>query len=381
MAFGHAVQMKLEDAGIRIGDSPSSDIIVHHDSAFNDILFKGTLGIGESYVKGKWDSPCLRDVLIRGIRAQVPLGTLNIPYRLLQLAHAFTNPEDASKAQKIADHYNTDNRLYQRMLGSEMAYTCAYFGRGAKTLDEAQRDKLQLICEKINLQPGQRVLDIGCGFGSYARFAASEFGTKVTGITISEQQLELGRERCAGLDNVELLFMNYLDLLKNYPPESFDHIVSLGMFEHVGPKNYVRFMEITKKLLKPNGLFLLHTISGEGYDPWINKYIFPGGVLPNIKQLAHAFRAVGFKKEDEHNFGFDYSRTLAFWRQNFNAAWPELRMSGKFGDVRTDEPDRFYRMWIFYLTSCEALFYTRNADLFQFVLSPNGVEGGYRSVR
>ncbi len=204
----HALTMNLEAVGVTVGKDDSCDVVIKDDSIFQDIFFRGSLAIGEDFVNGKWWSRDLTCVLARAMRAQVPLGTLNLPYRFLQLAHTLTNPEDASKAQKIADHYNTDNRLYQKQLGSTMAYTCAYFGRGAATLDDAQHDKLDLVCEKIHLQPGQRVLDIGCGFGSFARHAAKEFGAKVTGITISESQIELGKELCAGLD-VELLFMNY----------------------------------------------------------------------------------------------------------------------------------------------------------------------------
>jgi cyclopropane-fatty-acyl-phospholipid synthase len=377
MAFADSLQrsftMRLEAAGIKIGE----DVIVHDDSVFEQITFYGTLGMGESYVQGKWDSPNLRDVLSRGLNAGIPAGTLNIPYYLLKLHHMLTNPERRDKAQKIAEHYNIGNALYEKMLGKEMVYTCAYFGRGAKTLEQAQRDKLRLVCEKIDLKPGEHVLDIGCGFGFFARFAAREFGARVTGITISPEQLQYGQEFCEGLD-VDLQLMNYLDLLDSFPPHSFDHVVSLGMFEHVGPKNYARFMEILRRLIKPGKYSLLHSIIGSGQDPWINKYIFPGGVLPREDQVTKAARDQGLVVENVQNFGPDYATTLAMWRKNFKAGWPELQLSGEFGTT-PEERERFYRMWIFYLTVSEVEFLNRLTQLDQFVLS-FGVRERYNPV-
>jgi cyclopropane-fatty-acyl-phospholipid synthase len=249
-------------------------------------------------------------------------------------------------------------------------YSCGYW-RDAKNLEEAQEHKLQLVCEKLALKPGQRILDVGCGWGSFAKYAAENYGVSVVGITISEDQLAIGKEHCKGLP-VDLRLLDYRELTKEFP-ERFDHIVSIGMFEHVGHKNYEEFMTIMRSVLKPNGLFLLHTIGGRGSEPFIDKYIFPGGYLPPMEEIVEAAKNK-FVIEDWHNFGADYDKTLMAWFENFDAAWPELKATGKYDD-------RFYRMWKYYLQMCAGIFRVRNTQLWQVVLSPHGVPGGYKSVR
>ena len=213
------------------------------------------------------------------------------------------------------------------------------------------------------------MLDIGCGWGSFAKFAAEKYGAHVTGITISKEQAALARERCKGLP-VDIRVEDYRDTTGQ-----FDHIVSLGMFEHVGPKNYGTYFAKARSLLKKDGLFLLHSIgwisSGNMTDPWIHKYIFPNGALPSVAQVGRAIEG-RFVMEDWHNFGADYDKTLTAWYQNFDRTWPEIK--DKYSE-------RFYRMWRFYLLSCAATFRARQSQLWQVVLSPHGVPGGYRSVR
>ena len=237
------------------------------------------------------------------------------------------------------------------------------------TLDEAQEAKLDLVCRKIGLKKGDRVLDIGCGWGSFAKYAAETYGASIVGITVSKEQAVLARERCKRLP-IEIRVQDYRDL-----DEKFDHIISLGMFEHVGVKNYRGYFKVAHRCLKENGLFLLHTIgharSHIASDPWIEKYIFPGGMIPSIAQIGKGIEG-HFLVEDMHNFGADYDRTLMKWFENFDAAWPKLR--DKYGD-------RFYRMWKYYLLSCAGVARSREMQLWQIVLSPNGVQGGYRSVR
>ena len=249
-----------------------------------------------------------------------------------------------------------------------MAYTCAYW-KDTDNLDQAQENKFNLVCKKIGLKKGDKVLDIGCGWGSFAKFAAEKYQASMVGITVSKKQAELGNKRCKDLP-VKIRLQDYRDV-----NEKFDHIVSLGMFEHVGPKNYRTYMEMAKRCLKENGLFLLHTIGGNksvnSTEAWINKYIFPGGVLPSVKQIGKSIEGL-FVMEDWHSFGVYYDKTLMAWFENFENNWDELKE--KYGD-------RFYRMWKYYLLCCAGSFRARKNQLWQIVLSPNGVKDGYKSLR
>ena len=254
------------------------------------------------------------------------------------------------------------------MLDTRMVYTCAYW-KDATDLDAAQTAKLDLVCRKIDLQPGQKILDIGCGWGSFACYAASEYGAEVVGVTVSKEQAELARKRCAGLP-VEIRLQDYRDVT-----EQFDHIISLGMFEHVGDKNFRSYMEKVHQCLKDDGLFLLHTIGHmltvKNGDPWINRYIFPNSQIPSVYHIGKAIDNL-FVMEDWHNFGADYDRTLLVWYNNFKQHWPELKKN---------YDDRFYRMWRYYLLMCAGVFRARYIQLWQIVLSKNGIPGGYYSVR
>ena len=233
---------------------------------------------------------------------------------------------------------------------------------------------MRLVCEKIGLKPGQRVLDIGCGWGSFAKFAAEEFGAEVVGITIAKEQIVLARERCKELP-VEIKYLDYRDIPKAFPKGHFDHVISIGMFEAVGPKNFRQYMEAARWAVKTDGFFLLHTIgmAESGFDPWIERYIFKGGIIPSFDQIARSVRNI-FVMEDVHNFGAYYDLTLCAWWENFKAAWSELKATGKYDE-------RFYRMWHYYLHSCAGAFRARQLQLWQIVLSPHGVPGGYTSVR
>ncbi|OHC28877.1 MAG: cyclopropane-fatty-acyl-phospholipid synthase, partial [Pseudomonadales bacterium RIFCSPLOWO2_12_59_9] len=241
--------------------------------------------------------------------------------------------------------------------------------QGAANLAQAQEHKLDLVCRKIGLQPGERVLDIGCGWGSFAEFAAQRYGAQVVGITISREQAELARRRCKGLP-VEIRLQDYRDL-----NEPFDHIVSLGMFEHVGWKNYATYMAVVQRCLRDSGLFLLHSIGANDCrkhcDAWIDRHIFPNGGLPSIAQIG---KAIGnnFVMEDWHNFGADYDRTLMAWQANFERHWDELASTYN---------QRFYRMWNYYLLTCAGAFRARDIQLWQIVLAKGGVPGGYQAVR
>ncbi len=262
-------------------------------------------------------------------------------------------------------HYDLGNDFYRAMLDPRMVYTCAYWER-ADTLAQAQEDKLELVCRKLGLRPGMTVLDIGCGWGGFMRYAAERHGVRCVGVTVAEEQVALGRELCGRLP-VEFRLQDYRQI-----EGRFDAVVSLGMFEHVGHRNDAAFFDVAHRCLRDDGLFLLHTIGrnehGHGTDPWIDKYIFPNGELPTIARIGRACER-RLVVEDLHNFGADYDRTLMAWHANVEAAWP--RFEARLGE-------RFHRMWRYYLLSCAGAFRARDIQLWQWVLSKRGVPGGYR---
>jgi cyclopropane-fatty-acyl-phospholipid synthase len=253
-----------------------------------------------------------------------------------------------------------------------MLYTCAYWKK-ASSLDEAQEAKLELICRKIGLRPGQHILDIGSGWGGFAQYAAERIGASVVGINVSREQVKRATEACRGLP-VEIRLQDYRDV-----DESFDHIVSVGCLEHVGPKNHRRFMQTVHDRLRDGGLCLLHFIASGASFPntssteilWINKHIFPGAVMPSLKQVGAAIDGL-FVIEDLHNMGAHYDPTLMAWFANFERNWPQIEK--QYGP-------RFYRMWKYYLLICAGAFRSRKYQLWQIVLSKEGVQGGYDSVR
>ena len=364
------VEALLEKADVKIGGNRPQDIVVHDERLFNRILRSGTLGLGEAYMDGWWDANELDafgyNVLSAHLDKEV---TLNFSSALTVLKASLFNRQSNARAFKIAEaHYDLGNDLYEAMLDKRMVYTCGYW-KEVKTLDEAQEAKLDLVCKKIGLKKGDRVLDIGCGWGSFAKYAAEKYGASVVGITVSKEQAELARERCKGLP-IEIRVQDYREV-----NEKFDHIISLGMVEHVGYKNYKEYFEMAHRCLADNGFFLLHTIGGNlslrSSEPWANKYIFPDGMIPSIAQIGKAIEKL-FVMEDWHNFGADYDKTAVAWFKNFDAAWPTLR--AKYGD-------RFYRMWKYYLLMAAGGFRARDLQLWQIVLSKKGVLGGYTSVR
>jgi len=318
---------------------------------------------------GWWDCDALDECIARLLSKGADRAVRSIAAVMGSLIGRLVNLQSRARSFRIGEvHYDIGNDLYAAMLGPTMAYSCGYW-KDAVTLDAAQDAKLDLMCRKIGLQRGQRVLDIGCGWGSFARFAAERYGVSVVGVTVSNEQASLARERCHGLP-IEIRLADYRTL-----DERFDHVVSVGMFEHVGVKNYRTFMAVVRRCLVDDGLFLLHTIGGNqsvhATDPWIGRYIFPNSMLPSIAQIGRAIEGL-FVMEDWHNFSADYERTLLAWWKNFDAAWPRLRE--RYGE-------RFYRMWRFYLLSCAGTFRARSNQLWQVVCSKHGVPGGYQSIR
>ena len=359
---------QLARAGVSIAPEPGAEVTIRDERLFGRLLRDGTLGLGESYMDGWWDAEPLDGVLFKLAAARVqdafpkdlPLMASAIKARLINLQRL--------RVREVAEkHYDLDNDLYATMLDRRMIYSCAYWA-DATTLDAAQEAKLDLICRKIGLERGMRVLDIGSGWGGFLQFAAERHGISGLGVTVSREQAAYANDHARGLP-VETRMMDYMDL-----EGRFDRIVSIGMFEHVGYRNYRLFFDKVRSLLQPDGLFLLHSIGGNVStthgDPWAEKYIFPNGMLPSIAQVGAALEGL-FVMEDWHNFGPDYDRTLMAWRDNFDAGWPAL--SGRYDE-------RFGRMWRYYLSVFAALFRARKINLWQIVLSPGGVPGGYRRL-
>lgn len=356
----------LEMADIEINGKRPWDIQVNNPDFFKRVLQEGSLGLGESYMDGWWDCERLDIFFQRVLKHQLDQKLPHHFKDTLRIAAArLTNLQSKKRAWMVGkEHYDLGNDLFSLMLDPFMQYSCGYW-KSAQTLEEAQQAKLTLICEKLKLKPGMKLLDIGCGWGGLAEFAARHYGVTVDGVTISAEQQKMAQQRCAGLD-VNILLQDYRDLDNQY-----DRIVSVGMFEHVGPKNYATYFNVVDRNLKPDGLFLLHTIGAiktdMHVDPWIDKYIFPNGCLPSVRHIAQASEA-HFIMEDWHNFGADYDTTLMAWYARFLQAWPQL--AEKYGE-------RFKRMFTYYLNACAGAFRARDIQLWQVVFS-RGVEGGLR---
>jgi len=365
-----AAQKILDLAGIKIYGSNPWDIQVKNEDFYKRVLTQGSLGLGEAYMDGWWECEKLDEFFARILSAQIDRrvkGDWKLIFNLI--FWRIFNQQSKSRAFEIGEkHYDIGNDLYEVMLDKRMVYTCAYWDK-ATNLDQAQENKLDLVCRKIGLKPGQEVLDIGCGWGSFARFAAEKYQAKVVGIAVSKEQVALAQKLCQGLP-IEIRLQDYRDL-----NEKFDHIISLGMIEHVGYKNYRSYMEIVHKCLKDNGLFLLQTIAGnrsvKSTDPWIDKYIFPNSMLPSAEQIGQAINDL-FVLEDWHSFGINYDKTLMAWYGNFLAGWDK---------IKNNYSERFFRMWKYYLLCCAGSFRARKNQLWQIVLSKDGVTGGYKSIR
>ncbi len=359
----------LARADIKINGKMSWDIKVHNPNFYHKVIAGGSLALGETYMNGWWDCRKLDEFFNRVLRAKLhkKINLLTFIFDILK-ARLF-NLQKKTKAFEIGKaHYDIGNDLYKHMLGSTLMYTCAYW-KNSSTLDKAQKAKLELVCRKIRLKKGMKVLDIGCGWGEFAKYAAQKYKVKVVGITVSKEQAELARKNCKGLP-VQIKLQDYRDI-----NGKFDRIVSLGMFEHVGCKNYRTYLKTAHNALKENGLFLLHTIGGNksvtSLDPWMNKYIFPNSMLPSIKQIGKANEDL-FVMEDWHNFGAYYDKTLMAWFKNFDKNWNK---------IKSKYDKRFYRMWKYYLLSCAGSFRSRTNQLWQIVFSKNGVKGVYKAIR
>jgi len=359
----------LASAGIAVGGSRPWDMEIHHPDTLGRVFSQGSLGLGESYMDGWWDSERVDELICKVLQARLDEQAGRPGWWWMVLRARLTNLQSLRRSWQVARlHYDLGNDLYAAMLDPSMAYSCGYWAQAAD-LAQAQEAKLELVCRKLQLEPGMTLLDIGCGWGSLMLHAARHHGVQCVGLTVSREQAAWAQAHAQGLP-LRFELMDY----RQFNPEGkvrFDRVASIGMFEHVGRKNYRAYFDMVRRSLSEDGLFLLHTIgknrSGVGTDPWIDKYIFPNGALPSMAELA--LDAEDFVVEDWHNFGADYDRTLMAWHERFEAAWPRLQQ-------RYDL--RFYRMWRYYLLCCAGTFRARDNQLWQLVLSPRGVPGGYR---
>ena len=361
----------LDIAGIGVNGPQPWDIQVHDERFFSRALGEGSIGVGESYMDGWWDVEALDEFFTRFRRADLASHVHDLKTALLVLKTRVLNLQTMQRAKQVAqEHYDLGNQLYQAMLDRRMQYTCAYW-KGAVTLDQAQENKLHLICRKLQLAPGMTLLELGGGFGGLAHFAAKEYGCHVVSYNISREQVAFGRDLCKGLP-VRFEQKDYREAASE--PSRFDRVVSIGLCEHIGYKNYRQFMELAHDRLKERGTFLLHTIgSNESYsytDPWIHKYIFPNGLIPSMAQLTTAWEGL-WVAEDWHNFGPDYDKTVIAWWKNFEQAWPGLRANYN---------ERFFRMWKYYLMASAGSFRARRLQLWQIVLSKGDISS-YTPVR
>ncbi|HMA84731.1 MAG TPA: cyclopropane fatty acyl phospholipid synthase [Desulfosalsimonadaceae bacterium] len=355
------IEELLNSAGITINGNKPYDVQVNNEKVYDRILAGGTLAAGESYMDGWWDCKALDQFFDRIFRAKLDQKIKSRRETLWHLLKArLFNLQKNQRAYQVGEeHYDVGNELYKAMLDKEMTYTCGYW-KNADDLDAAQEAKLDLVCRKINLKPGMTVLDIGCGWGSFAKYAAENYGAKVTGVTVSQEQVELGNRMCKDLP-VDIKYEDYRNMKGQY-----DRVISIGVMEHVGRKNYRTYMETAYDRLKDDGIAFIHTIgnnsSTTAANPWTTKYIFPNSMLPSIAQLASAMEGL-FVMEDWHNFGPDYDKTLMVWYDNFEKNWP--RFKDQYGE-------RFRRMWHFYLLSSAGAFRSRIIQLWQIVMTKPG---------
>ncbi|GAB2590878.1 SAM-dependent methyltransferase [Nitrincola alkalisediminis] len=344
---------------------PRAEIRLHSLKPLRRFLQGGQLGVAESYMAGEWDSPDLVALVQWALGNEAKMPELNNGKAwiraLNRLIHLKRSNTKKGSRKNIAYHYDLGNDFYQLWLDESMTYSAALFAHENQSLHQAQLNKYRRIAEMLDLKPGQQLLEIGCGWGGFAEFAAHEFGVKVHGVTLSQEQLAFARARIesAKLDHLcSFSLTDYRDVEAQY-----DHIVSIEMFEAVGEEHWDTYFTQLKNCLRPGGKAILQIISidetrFEEYrrnPDFIQRYIFPGGMLPSPERLTLAAAQQGFDITDQLLFGLDYATTLARWRHRFIEQWPRIQAQG------FDE--RFRRMWLFYLAYCEGGFRYKTIDV------------------
>ena len=348
-------------AGVVINGPNPWDIQVHDDRLYARLLKDKNLGLGEAYMEGLWSCGQVDEFIYRILITNLDDEIReSIKFLLPYFSALLFNPQTRGRSRRVAEqHYDLGNDLFMSFLDPYNQYSCAYF-QGTEDLTAAQLNKLDLICRKIDLQPEDHVLDMGCGWGGFAKYAAERYGCTVTGISISKEQVSYAQESCKDLP-VHILQCDYRDI-----QGAFDKIVSIGMFEHVGQKNYKTFMRVVHRCLKDKGIFLLQTIGGNrsqiNCDAWIAKYIFPNGMLPSITQIGRAIEGL-FVMEDWHNLGPHYDKTLMAWQKNFEKSWAKQNKKNA---------ERLRRMMNYYLLCCAGAFRARRIQLWQIVFTKGG---------
>ncbi len=366
------IAKKLARADVLLNGSRDWDITLRDTSALNRIAFMGSLGFGETYVDGQWDTPKLDQLIDKIYSSGIAGRKRALPYQYARVQQFFINQQTRRRSKKVGEeHYDLGNDFYEKMLCSRMMYTCAYW-EGANNLEEAQEKKLDLICRKLQLQPGMRVLDLGCGWGGAAKYMAETYGVEVVAITISKEQASWGQSKAQGLP-VDIRHGDYREIRQE--KQMFDRVVSIGLMEHVGPKNYATLINLVKDKMVDDGLALIHTIGRKAEDkvtdPWFTRYIFPNGHIPSMGQISQAVSNT-LVIEDVHNIGYHYDKTLMAWYDNFVAHWDQFK---------DQYPEHFFRMWEYYLLSSAGSFRSKHHQLWQIVLSGNAYQGYYQSVR
>lgn len=351
-------------ANIGINTQQRGDVIVKNPGFYARLLRDASIGLGESYMEEWWECDALDVFIEKALRADLKKkisGSWRL--KLLTLQALATNMQSRARAPEVAEkHYDLGNDLYEVMLDPRMVYTCGYW-KNAKTLEEAQDAKLELVCKKAGLKPGMKVLDLGCGWGGFAIYAAEKYGCQVLGVTIAKEQQRHGQ---AAADKaklpVEIRLCDYREATGTY-----DAVVSIGMMEHVGWKNHRTLMEVVHRSLKDDGIAVLHTIGSNETQhhgiPFFEKYIFPNAASPSIAQLGKAMENL-FVVEDWHNFGPDYEATLLAWWERFDAGY------GRLDQKKYDR--RFYRMWRFYLLAAAGAVRARESQLWHLVMTKPG---------
>ena len=350
----------LSHSGIIVNGSYDHDMIVHNAKCFDMILSNWSLGLGESYMQGFWTCKKLDHFFFQLLSSDIDSKVLRkIKFSLLMhsLKYKFMNLQNIHRAFEVGHkHYDLGNNFFEKMLDPNMQYSCGYWQK-AKKLKDAQIAKIDMVCQKLKLKPGEHVLEIGCGWGGFAEYAINKYKIHYTGVSISKEQILYAKKRLKKMQ-ANFILSDYRSI-----QGEFDKVVSIGMFEHVGQKNYHDFFEIAFKSLKQDGLFLLHTIGSSktkiATDQWIHKYIFPNGFIPSYNQITSAAEGF-FHLEDWHNFGKDYDLTLMAWYQNFKKNWKKNE---------SNYPDNFYKMWEYYLLSCAGYFRSKKGQLWQIVFS------------
>ncbi len=378
------VTQLLGSADIQINGNRPWDLHVLDERFHKRVLADNSLGLGEAYMEGWWKSQKVDETIYRMLQVRLR-QQVKQPIQVvgLWLMAKIANRQNKRRSKEVAEvHYNLNNDLYRHMLGSTMAYTCGYW-KNTNSLDQAQINKYDLICRKLDLKPQDEVLELGCGWGGFAKYAAEQYGCHVVAVNISEEQVKYAREHCP--DSVDVKLCDYRDVHAYNPTrKQFDKVVSIGMCEHVGVKNYKRWFQIVLEQMKEYSLFLLHTIGSDEYleycEPWLDKYIFPNGVLPSPKSLGTAVDGL-FILEDWHDFGAYYDNTLMAWHENFEPYWQSSEEVRNAIVPYPAEQETFYRMWKYYLLSLAGAFRARYVSLWQLVLSKKGVRGVYSAVR